>query len=597
MAGKFLDDIIGFSKLEGMNTQSSRYDLPENKAAWMENLQPIGPNNLLCVPAPAAPIQNIAGENITEQFYAYLNGIDYIICFCASGAGYAIQVSNGNQTTIAPAGTFSGFGDATTWDLSILLIADQVVGYSAWNGTVFVKQGGVSPNIEVTDGGSGYTSGAAASITGGSGSGAAADVIIVGGVVTGLTLINAGTGYKAGDVLTVTISPFSGLGSGATASAHVWPFLGVTASTIAIFSGRVWLGSTNVITYTGTGASYGGIGYDDFLSGDAAGSFTITDTDLVHTITALRNLNNYLFIIGDASVKQIGNISLNSAATATNFTVTTLSSDQGTTFRNTVVSYNRLVLFANTVGVYAVFGSSVEKISDEMDGIFRLINFGNSMSAAINDVNNIHCFLLLVKYQDPVVGARSLILAFMNKKWFVISQGDSLAYIVTASINGVTETFSTSGSDITQILQDPTTAVNIKLQTSLSSHGKPYIGKRTGRYAVVQFTGASSSLTLLIESERSPSQSINYSASPEIQFVNNSFQDINFVNNSNMAINFTSTYAGFLYQTGNTQGTAGVYLGMTLTGSVQNYTLNNMMLEYSDAAPFGSAQVNYGQTL
>ena len=91
-------DIIGFSQFEGMNTQSSRYDLPENKAAWMENLQPISAKNLLCVPAPAAALNTITGETITEEFFAPLNGIDYMICFCASGAAYAVRISNGNIT-------------------------------------------------------------------------------------------------------------------------------------------------------------------------------------------------------------------------------------------------------------------------------------------------------------------------------------------------------------------------------------------------------------------------------------------------------------------------------------------------------------------
>src|SRR5579862_3080762 len=92
-AGQQLEakDVLVFSKFDGMNTQSDRHDLAEDKASWLENLQPIGPNNLLCVPAPANPLATLSGEIITEKFFAPINGIDYLICFCVSGAAYAVK--------------------------------------------------------------------------------------------------------------------------------------------------------------------------------------------------------------------------------------------------------------------------------------------------------------------------------------------------------------------------------------------------------------------------------------------------------------------------------------------------------------------------
>lgn len=583
-------DIIVFSKFDGMNTQSDRHDLAEEKAAWMENLQPIGPNNVLCVGAPKTATAHLTGETIAEEFFAPINGVDYMICFCTSGAAYAVKLSDGTKTKFANSGTFSSSPDMTIWNLSRILIADATSGYSTWDGNAFVQSGGVSPNILVTAGGSGYTSGATVAITGGSGSGATATVTVVGGVVTAIVLTASGTGYLAGDTLTFTISPV-GAGSGATATGHVWPFLSNNATTLAVFQGRVWLGYKNIVTYTGTGASYGGVGYDDFKPSDASGTYTVGDADLVHSVTALRNLNNYLFIIGDSSVKQIGNITVSSSIT--NFTPVTLSSDQGTSFKNTVISYNRLVLFSNTVGVYAIFGSSVEKISDEMDGIFRLIDFTLQPSAAVNDINNIHCFLLLVKYKDPVKGSRGLILAYMNKKWFVVSQGKNVAYITTASIGGIQETFSTSGDDVTQILQDTGTAVDVKLQTSLSSHGAPYMSKNIVRYAVAQNASANNMLNLLIESERD-NEAILYSVASGIQFVNDSGNNITFIGAGNVPINFTSQGVIFGYQNGNTGGVSGIYLGVTITGTVSGYSMNSIMLEYGQGAAFASTSVALG---
>lgn len=588
-------DVIIFEVFNGMNTQSARQDLAEDEAAWMENLQPIGPNNLLTVPSPKAKLTTITGETILQEFFAPINGVDYLMCFCASGAAYQVRLSNGAQTKFANAGTFSTNPDMTIWNLQRILIADSQAGYCTWDGTLFVQYGGVSPNIQVTAGGSGYTSPTVTFTTSGSGIGATFSATQSGGIVTSVTLTNPGTGFKAGDTVTLTIHD-GGPGTGATATAHVWPQM--AGVTLAVFQGRVWIGGNLVINYTGTGATYGGVGYDDFLSADAAGSTTITDTDLIHGIFALRNLNNYLFIFGDNSVKQIGNISVvvptvGNAFTA--FTIVTLSSDEGTTYKNTIVSYNRLVLFANQVGVYAVFGTSVEKISDKMDGIFRLIDFTQSPSAAINDINNIKCFLLLVKYKDPVQGTRSLILTFMNKKWFVMSQGNSLSFIATVKTTLINETFATSGDDVTQIVEDTSGMISIKLSTSLTSHKQPYMAKRSYRYGIAQTTGADNNLQFLIESERN-TITIGYNIVNFLQFINAGGQNINFVNNTGNPINFTGG-GGFLYIAGNPSAelgsVSGTYLGMTIQGTVTQFSLNSLMLEYEATTAFTASNVTW----
>lgn len=674
MPGKFMDDVIVFSEFDGMSTQSVRQDLNPKKAAWMENLQPIGANNILCTPAANAASVTF-GKTISKEFYFNCeNGIDYQITFFTDGSAEAIPNPFTIGIFIAGPGTFSTDPDITSWGNERILIADSVAGYSTWapldsTHGVFVEYGGVSPNIIVINGGS-YGGVPTVSITGGSGSGATAIAHVTDGVVTSIELTNAGTGYVAGDVLTVSFSggspaatssivgviitspgsgystnvtvtfsggggsgatgsPFGGAVSGtiggvniitggsdyttaptvtfadsgggtgatgtaelsntATATAVVWPNApNPKPITLAVAFGRVWLAQSSVLIYTGT------TGYDDFDPANASGSLTIQDADLTRNITALRNLNNYLFIFGDASVKQIGNISV--SGTITNFTITTLSSDQGTTFRDSIASYNRLVVFSNTVGVYAVFGSSVEKISDDMDGIYRLIDFTQFPSAAVNDINNIHCYLLLVKYNDPVTGPRALILAFMNKKWFVISQGSGLKFIYTAVVNGVFQTFGTSGLDTTQLLANPNAPVAIKLSTSLTSHGNPVIGKRMGRYVVAQTVGGSATMTLLLESERAPNQTISYNLSNILNFEGNNNEAIQFVAAGSANLNFVVQAAGFHYRHGNSGGVGGIYLGATLTGSVQDFTLNSIMLEYGEAAPFGSEMVAIGAT-
>ena len=810
---------IVFENFEKMNTQSIRQSLSEKELAWLENLQPIAGNNLTTVPAPAANALATITETISTMFYAALLGVDYFVAFTTAGSGYLINIATGAVNHFAPDGTYSSQPDVTTWQASRLLIADSKAGYSTFDGTLMVGQGGVSPNITVTAGGSGYGSAPSVTISGGSGAGATAHAIVQNGSVIQVILDNPGTGYLATDTLTVvfgtspgsgaaatanmtgfsvagltlnnsglfnappnpgnhsltisggggtgaagyatvastgsdfivasvtltaagsgyttppsvslavtpilgghnpsfsaflgtesvgsvtqtsggslytgppaasvvppdgigggaalvtteaggamtsiglvpsaivainillpgnyTASPgtyalsFSGgggtgatgtatlvtdpsgitgnvivqsilltsggtgytssptvtvsasattqatflaltasmgagydtqanvvigSGSGATAIAHVWPFInssivGDAFTTIAVFQGRVWLGGGNLLTWTGTGASYGDVGYDDFLDADASGTLIISDSDLIHAITALRSLNNYLFIMGDQSVKQIGNISLNAAGNVTLFTILTLSSDQGTIYPKSCISYNRVFMFANSNGIYGVFGSSVQKLSGDMDGIWKLVDFSQVPQGALADINAIHNAVFLVRYKDPLSTTRSIMLTFDGKRWWVLSQGNSLTAIATSAslATGQNSLYGSSGPDVTQLVAR-TAAINWKIQSALTHHGNALQRKRVMRagFTYLQSFG-SNQVAMSVDADLTS-------------------------NNYGMAIAFTSNLAGGSNDASNNAiNNSGVYLGMTLTGTFAGFTATNMLIEYQEA--------------
>jgi hypothetical protein len=698
---------IVFEQFEKLNTQSVRQALSEKELAWLENLQPIAPNNLTTVPAPAAALTNIA-ETITAQFFANLGTVDYIVSFTAVGSGWATNIASGASVRFAPPGTFTN-PDATIWQSQYVLINDPTAGYSSWNGTVYVRKGGVSPLLTLTAAGSGYTSAPTVAITGGTGTGATAvatvgspqvlsvAVIVPGsgyttppvvvftggggsgavavasidprsitsitltgqgggyvstptigfsggggsgaaatavmgpdpnvqnrlrviginltsigagyssaptvafsggsptsaatatctvgaGQVTGITvtaggsnyssapavsftgggggsgvtaaatiggsgvltlvLTNPGAGYSFNDTLTVGFS--GGGGSGATATAHVWPFV-PAGTTLAVFAGRVWLGGGRLLQCTGTA------GFDDFAAANASASLTIGDADLVHAITALRNFNNYLYIMGDQSVKQIGAISLNAAGNVTLFTILTLSSDQGTIYPRSCISFNRIFMFVNSNGVYAVFGSSVQKISDDLDGIFNLIDFTQAPQAAISDINHIHNVMFLVRYKDPLTSTRSIMLTFTGKKWFVVSQGDSIRTIVTASTlaSGKTFPYASSGTDITNILADPTTAVAFIVRSALTHHGNAVQRKKVIRAGYAASILSSANIVMIIDTD-------------------------------NGSQTYTRALITIFHSVGSSVDGSGKYLGMTITGTLANFILNSMAIEYQE---------------
>src|SRR5262249_3407568 len=158
-------------------------------------------------------------------------------------------------------------------------------------------------------------------------------------------------------------------------SAHVMPAI-PKGTSVAVFQGRGWFnffntapGQLNGLQRSGTG------GWDDCDVANASGALLLPDAGLVHQITELRASINFLGIIDAQPIKQSGNIAIGGLANdQTLFPILTLSSDQGTTFLRSCVSFNRVFMFANKNGIYAVFGSSVQKISDDMDGIFQQVD-------------------------------------------------------------------------------------------------------------------------------------------------------------------------------------------------------------------------------
>jgi hypothetical protein len=326
-----------------------------------------------------------------------------------------------------------------------------------------------------------------------------------------------------------------------------------------VFQGRVWLGGGPLLTWTGTGASTGNVGYDDFLTADASGSLIISDADLIHAITALRAANNYLYIMGDQSVKQIGNISIG-AGSVTLFTILTLSSDQGTIYKQSCGSFNRVFMFANSNGIYAVFGSSVQKISDDLDGIFKLIDFSQPPQAALADIRNIHNISFLVRYIDPLSSTRSLLLLFNGKQWFLANQGNGLKTIAaTASLaTGKTTLYGSSGTDLTALFNDSTVPVAFKWQSALTHHGNAVQRKKVIRAGFAVTMGANGQLSMSVDTDEA---SNSYSETVHSGFRALSFQ--------------TDNMGRFI-------DGAGRYLGLTITGTLANFIGSTMTLEYQD---------------
>ena len=570
-------DFIVFGEIQGINTRAARIGLDPRQAAWMENLQPIAPNKLQVVPHSLPPIIT-ESTPLLRAFFASINGIDWIILFQVDGSARAINLATNLPTIIAPAGTFA-LPDLTQWRNERVLIADPAAGYGTWDGSLFVNSG-ISPNIVVTNGGSGYLTPPLVTITG-TGLGATATATVTAGSVTKVTLTNPGTNWLPGSTPAISFTAIGG-GSGAAATAVVWNQHPIpTLTTLAVFANRVWFAGARVLAWTGTS------GFDDFNPANAAGFLTISDADLIHEITALRSLNNFLYIFGDQSIKQIGSISVQAGSTI--FTIVTLSSDQGTTFMLTIQSYNRIVVFMNTVGVFGIFGASVQKLSDDLDGVLDKINFSQAPVACVGDIHNIHCYLLLLLYEDPRPGhgTHPVIFVLQGQKWFPLTQAAG-TYILSVLPEPTSKIFgSPDGQAIAQYLGDPNTAVSWVFQTALTANGNPVQGKKAIRTGIMASVGDANTFVLEMESELGFDIFYTYQAFNTMTWANNSGGVFTWVNNVNGAFSWLAFGPAPMYLS---VDDAGIYLGCTLSGSSVGLQIHTVAIEYQESGLWGTAR-------
>lgn len=375
---------------------------------------------------------------------------------------------------------------------------------------------------------------------------------------------------------------------------------GLFGTTLAVFAGRVWIANRRLLTWTGT------VGPFDFDTANASGNTTVTDADLVHEITALRALNNYLYIFGDQSVKFIGNVTVVNpqagqvGVSTTEFSIVTLASDIGCPFPMSIISYNRLVMFANKQGVYAIIGASVQKASSDLDGIWMRIDWSQEPSAAINDLNAIHNYCILIRYQDPdnwpvfgvepqgAIRTRSVIAMFQEKLWYLTQQGMDLMAITSVPLSETNqvETFGSSGSDLTWLLSNTDTPVTWILKTALSAHNNVIVNKHAIRGGIAMSATEPQSMTFLAESENQKN-SYTLTAGRPIVWRNANHDIISFVNDDNPPDELILMTAPGFFLPYRSVDAHGHVIGGTLFSTSKNMSINAVMFEYTDADLWG----------
>lgn len=217
-----------YKQFKGLNTKANRTAIDEEEFSWIENAMPIGFGNVKIVPAQNAVRDSgntavVFANTVTALESCNLVLSDYILAFEANGRGEYFKLDSATKGNVAVTGTFSSANVTTAqYKNELVFIGDPDKGLFTWNGTDLLAVGGVG-SVGITNGGSGYTSAPAVTISApnqANGVQATATAFIAANAVTSIAITNGGSGYTSAPTVTLT----GGGGSGATAIAQVLTF-------------------------------------------------------------------------------------------------------------------------------------------------------------------------------------------------------------------------------------------------------------------------------------------------------------------------------------------------------------------------------------
>jgi hypothetical protein len=476
-------------------------------------------------------ISNMFGVNI---------GTPYILAFMSDGSCYAFNVDTNTLTQIAAAGTFGTVQDVTIWQGSTVLIVDTATGYFQWQLAIGapITTAGAAGNVNV-----GSHSWAVTFVTGSGetnlGTNSTPLTIVTSAKqvnLTGIPLGPAGTTARkiyrtvagntgpfklVGTIADNTTTTFNDNIADASLGADA-PTVGQITlidatrigATIATFAGRVWISIRRTTSFTAPNST------TDFSVVNAGGSFVMTDSSFIGDIKKLWSSLDVLWVFGEASINQIGNVQVGTG-NITTFSNTNISTSIGSIFPRSVLTYLRQIFFATSFGVYSQIGVTPKRLSSDIDGTISLIDFDKAVIGCLGIHNEIIVFLVFCFYNDPrLCVQRPIFLTYFDEKWYISSQGDDLTLATYVESNGRYRVFGTDGNKIYELFITP--GISHRLESPLLDLDDAITTKEFSRLQATVAVGREVlNITVTPETETGPHPLTEYPAvqSNEILFV------------------------------------------------------------------------------
>lgn len=341
---------------------------------------------------------------------------------------------------------------------------------------------------------------------------------------------------------------------------------------IATYAQRVWV-------VTGTSPSrtiaYSNVAtYTDF--GAPGGSTTITDETLTSSIEQLLVANNFLYFFGIDSINVIADVQV--VAGATTFSNTNLVANSGSDLPATAIPYYRSIWYMNNAGIFALYGATPRKASDDLDGVFQNIDFTKPITGGTVVIYNQFCVCFCFTYNDPLLGARQLMAIYFNKKWFVASQSTDVTGIAT--VHGSADMmYGTEGANVYQLFQDTSSDITQTIISRLWDFDDYISIKESIRLGVeMTLPQGTGSISATMDTERyQQAPSVPLGGSFAFTWTNSLGATFTWTNS--LSATFTWLVSGYIWFQGDVE-VQGHYLGFSLSSSVAQNIYQGMQIQH-----------------
>lgn len=255
-----------FDQFGSLNTKSSRLAIQDQEFAWVQNFMPIGPGNLRTTYAEGANISRPSTSALVIYMYPFNFGSNqFMAVFLSDGTAYQVSLPGGVITNISTtADTFYNPSVSPTppqcvqWEAKYLIIATTAQasgnGYYIWDGSFLYNAGGCSPDVTITNSGSGYTTTAHFGVFGGSGTAGNVYGNIENGAVTSVYFDSGG---GSGFLPTDKIQAFAASGNGEQQAAYTVTLSSTSQGIgqVDILNGGTGYTTASIVSLTGGGGT------------------------------------------------------------------------------------------------------------------------------------------------------------------------------------------------------------------------------------------------------------------------------------------------------------------------------------------------------
>lgn len=501
------------------------------------------------------------GSNYSKPIVTFAGG-------AGSGAlAFVSGASNGVVTEVTITNPGVGYTSPPT-----VTIADSGGGAGAGATAVCELRMGQITAITINNGGTGYDVPPDVIISDPDGAefpnvGAEATCTTLAGVVNAITIRNNGLGYKTAKV------EFQGGNNAARASIKLMPF-GISGSSVETYQSRVWVAEDTKFSFTAADS------LDDFSTALGGGSRPVTDNNLKKRVVALRASNGFLYRFGDSSISVISNVQTSTSAVTT-FNDTNVDPQIGSAWRDTIVSFGRALVFANSSGVYALYGGAAEKVSPQLDGLFAKASFNTAQSgitptACVVNIFGIRCYALSFTTTDPYTNTlRDVMCLWDGTRWFAATQLVQPDILSSQIIDSKMTAWGSKGRNLYKLFQVPSGSLLKVFQTKLFAFPSYMHDAQAMRvyYIAKSNQGSAKLVTVALENEAGANPAISQPVANTLTFMGSEL--ISWTGAAAAALSFS---APGLFVIGYTDSQYGRLLGATLTTDHEDLTMVSLTM-------------------